>query len=103
MARRSARLALALAVAILPFSSAARVGHPPDSPITVDEQCVDNLRMILTLIQWDLHLSAGALPFPYLDQLYGAVNRLEPFICPADKGLESGKVGTARSLNSRLG
>jgi hypothetical protein len=94
----AARFALALAVVILPLSSNADVSDPPGSRTPADRQCLNNLRTIYVLIEYDLHVSGGALGFPSLNRLYGAAADPRIFVCPTDRGLEAtGKPGTLRT------
>jgi hypothetical protein len=67
-------------------------------PSHSDRICIENLHRIYGLIEDDLHLSAGLLPFPSLGRLYGAAKDPKPFICPADTGLEGmDRKGSIRS------
>jgi hypothetical protein len=84
-------LALVLIVLLLPFFSGAQdMNKPSVSRTPVDEQCVGNLQRIYKLIKQYLHHSGGALGFPSnLDGVYLMSKDPKPFICPADKGLET--------------
>ncbi len=84
-------LSLALIVLLLPFSSGAQdMNKPSVSRTPVDEQCASNLHRIYKLIKQYLHHSGGALGFPSnLDGVYLMAKDPTPFICPADKGLET--------------
>jgi hypothetical protein len=84
-------LALALIVLLLPFSLGAQdMNKPSVSRTPIDEQCLGNLHRIYKLIKQYLHHSGGALGFPSnLDGVYLMAKDPKPFICPADKGLET--------------
>jgi hypothetical protein len=84
-------LALVLVILLLPFPSGAQdMNKPSASRTPVDEQCVGNLQRIYKLIKQHLHHSGGALGFPSnLDGVYLMAKDPKPFICPADKGLET--------------
>jgi hypothetical protein len=84
-------LAFVLVVFLLPFPSGAQdMTNPPVSRPSVDQQCVGDLQRIYKLIKQQLHHSGGALGFPSdLDGLYGMAKDPNPFICPADDGLET--------------
>ena len=84
-------LALVLVISLLPFPSGAQdMNKPSVSRTPVDEQCVGNLQRIYKLIKQHLHHSGGALGFPSnLDGVYLMAKDPKPFICPADKGLET--------------
>jgi hypothetical protein len=86
-------LLLALVILLLPFPSGAQdMNKPSVSSAPVDEQCVGNLQRIYKLIKQYLHHSGGALGFPSnLDGVYLMAKDPKPFICPADKELETAR------------
>jgi prepilin-type processing-associated H-X9-DG protein len=82
-------LLIAIGFTIFPSSSfGEEVKRLKMSPARAEAICINNLHRIYSLIRWDMHYSAGILPFAPLDRLYGAAASPKPFICPADTAIE---------------
>jgi len=88
---RCLSLTLVLAVLFAPcYLGAQHMNKPPVSRTPADEECVADLHRIYKLLKQYLHHSGGALGFPSnLDALYPMAKEPKPFICPADKELET--------------